>query len=54
MTRTRIALVALGVLVLIGGLGLLRFAGLRRRGAGAGGEGDAARERLAVGFLPVT
>jgi hypothetical protein len=53
MTRTRIALVALGILVLIGGLGLLRFVGLRRRGAGAGGD-DAAREHLAVGFLPVT
>lgn len=52
MTRTRIALVALGVLVLVGGLGLLRFAGLRRR---AGTEVvDAAREHLAVGFLPVT
>lgn len=53
MTRTRIALVALGILVLIGGLGLLRFAGLRRRGEGGGG-GDASRAHLAVGFLPVT
>lgn len=52
MTRKRIALVALGVLVLIGGLGLLRFAGLRRRGASAGA--DPARAHLAVGFLPVT
>ncbi|HEV2765930.1 MAG TPA: hypothetical protein VGV38_23295 [Pyrinomonadaceae bacterium] len=54
MTRNRIVLVALGILVLIGGLGLLRYAGQRRReGADRAADG-AARERLSVGFLPVT
>jgi NitT/TauT family transport system substrate-binding protein len=52
MTRTRILLVALGVLVLIGGLGLLRLTSLRGRG-GADDDGTA-RQKLSVGFLPVT
>jgi hypothetical protein len=51
MTRTRILIIALGILVLIGGLGLLRFASLRRRNAS---DGDVARQQLSVGFLPVT
>ena len=55
MARTRILLIALGVLVLLGGLGLLRFASLRRRSAGVGDSGDGTtREQLGVGFLPVT
>lgn len=55
MARTRIFLIALGVLVLLGGLGLLRFASLRRRSAGVGDSGDGTtREQLGVGFLPVT
>ena len=55
MTRTRIFLIALGVLVLIGGLGLLRFASLKRRSASDGASGDGiARQQLSVGFLPVT
>jgi len=55
MARTRIFLIALGVLVLLGGLGLLRFASLRRRGVGVGDSGDGTtREQLGVGFLPVT
>ena len=55
MTRTRIFLIALGILVLIGGLGLLRFASLRRRDAANGGDsGGTARQQLGVGFLPVT
>ncbi|HEV2764104.1 MAG TPA: hypothetical protein VGV38_14065 [Pyrinomonadaceae bacterium] len=55
MTRNRIILVALGILVLVGGLGLLRFAGPRRREVARGGGADgAAREQLSVGFLPVT
>jgi hypothetical protein len=56
MTRTRIFIIALGVLVLIGGLGLLRFASLRWRGAADAGDanGGIAREKLNVGFLPVT
>ena len=54
MTRTRIFLIVLGILVLISGLGLLRFASLRRRGA-ADIDGDGiARQQLGVGFLPVT
>ena len=55
MARTRIFLIALGIIVLLGGLGLLRFASLRRRGAGGGDSGDGTtREQLGVGFLPVT
>ena len=52
MTRTRIFLIVLGILVLISGLGLLRFASLRRRST-ADGDGIA-RQQLGVGFLPVT
>lgn len=54
MTRNRILIIALGVLVLIGGLGLLRFASLRRRSASEGDNGGVARQQLSVGFLPVT
>lgn len=54
MTRARIFIIALGVLVLIGGLGLLRFASLRRRNASDGDGGGIARQQLSVGFLPVT
>ncbi|HEY0101016.1 MAG TPA: hypothetical protein VGB76_18970 [Pyrinomonadaceae bacterium] len=55
MTRTRIFIIALGLLVLIGGLGLLRFASLKRRNATDGGGSDGiARQQLKVGFLPVT
>jgi Flp pilus assembly protein CpaB len=55
MTRTRIFIIALGILVLIGGLGLLRFASLRRRSAAdADANGGIARQQLSVGFLPVT
>jgi NitT/TauT family transport system substrate-binding protein len=54
MTRTRIFLIVLGVLVLISGLGLLRFASLRRRGAGDSDSNGIARQQLNVGFLPVT
>jgi hypothetical protein len=54
MTRTRIFIIALGILVLIGGLGLLRFASLRRRSAADGSSDGIARQQLSVGFLPVT
>ena len=54
MTRTKTFLAALGVLILIAGLGLLRLASVRRRGAAEGDGAASARERLNVGFLPVT
>ncbi|MDT7777754.1 MAG: NitT/TauT family transport system substrate-binding protein, partial [Acidobacteriota bacterium] len=55
MTRNRIFLIALGIVVLIGGLGLLRFTSLRRREAADGSSSDGtARQQLHVGFLPVT
>ena len=55
MTRTRIFIIALGVLVLLGGLGLLRFVSLRRRStADDNMSGGVARQQLGVGFLPVT
>ena len=53
MTRNRIFLIAFGILVLLGGLGLLRFASLRRRSA-ADDYSGVARQKLEVGFLPVT
>ncbi len=52
MTRTRTFIIALGILILLGGLCLLRLASLRRRGAGPGSA--SARPQLSVGFLPVT
>ncbi|MDT5158751.1 MAG: NitT/TauT family transport system substrate-binding protein [Acidobacteriota bacterium] len=54
MTRNRIFLIALGIVVLIGGLGLLRFTALKRREAAEGDSGGTARQHLGVGFLPVT
>jgi hypothetical protein len=54
MTRNRIFLIAFGIFVLLGGLGLLRYASLRRRGAADDYSGGIARQKLEVGFLPVT
>jgi len=54
MTRNRIFLIAFGILVLISGLGLLRYASLRRRSAADDYSGGVARQKLDVGFLPVT
>jgi hypothetical protein len=55
MTRNRIFLIALGIIVLLGGLGLLRYASLRRRSAADDDySGGIARQKLEVGFLPVT
>jgi hypothetical protein len=52
MGRTKILLVVLGVVFLIGGLGLLRYTRQQRRDAAEGA--DAGRPQLGVGFLPVT
>jgi hypothetical protein len=50
MPRAKVCIITFGILVLIAGLGLLRFASLRRRAP----DGGLARQQLSVGFLPVT
>ncbi len=50
MLRSSVARWVLGAVLLIAVLGLVRFKPWQR-GGGAGGDG---RERLSVGFLPVT
>lgn len=55
MLRSTVARWALGLVVLIAVLGLARFKPWQRlAGPGAGGQTAEARERLNVGFLPVT
>src|SRR5687768_16523207 len=56
MFRSTVARVALGVVLVLAVLGLVRYKPWQRAGGtGAGGDGEArARRRLSVGFLPVT
>ncbi len=55
MLRSTVARWALGLLVVMAVLALVRFKPWQRpAGPGAGGATAEARERLNVGFLPVT
>src|SRR5688572_14105154 len=55
MFRSTVARVALGVVLVVAVLGLIRYKPWQRAGGtGAGGGAAQARRRLSVGFLPVT
>jgi hypothetical protein len=54
MLRSSVSRWVLGLVALVAVLGIIRFKPWQRLTAPGGGETASARERLNVGFLPVT